>query len=675
MHANPLLTPSTLKHSAVPFDQIKDEHFLPALEHTIRLGYERLTELKAKPASFENTLRGLEIATEEMEFVYSVFTNLLLANTNERLQALSTEMGPRVAAFANDILLDPVVFAKVREVYDERKSLDKEQAWLAEKTFLDFQRSGAGLSDDKKARLRELDQTLSRLHPRFRENVLKAANKFELWITNEADLDGLTPTLKEAAKVAATERGRGDAWLITLQHPSFFPFLHFAKNRTLREQVYRANLGRALGGEFDNQALVRQIVSLMHEKARLLGFATYADYALQTRMAETPATVSAFLKRLITAVKPVAKRELGELRELSVKTGGPAELMPWDLWYYMERARETRYDFDQEQLRPYFKLENVLNGVFELAGRLYGLKFTPTKAYPAYHEDVQVFEVTQERDGQQFIGLFYADFFPRASKNQGAWMTNFYEQGHFRGRKGRPHVSIVCNFTKPTADKPSLLTFDEVSTLFHEFGHALHSLLSQVEYRTFAGTNVYLDFVELPSQIFENWAEEEESLRLFARHYQTGAPIPPELIARLKASQLFAVGLNGLRQLNFATLDMAWFTTPPAETESVTDFENRVTADTQVFPPVAGTNVSVGFNHIFGGGYASGYYSYKWAEALDADAFELFKEQGIFNPEVARRFETMLSKGGSDHPMRLYEQFRGRSPDPEALLRRDGIVS
>jgi peptidyl-dipeptidase Dcp len=674
---NPLLEPSRLKNNAVPFNLIQPEHFPEALDDAIATGRKRLAEIKAKPASFDNTFRGMDTATEELEFIFTLFNNLLGAHSNDKLQALSMELGPKVASFANDILLDPELFAQVRQVYQDREKLglNAEQLRLVDKVYRDFERSGAGLSDKQKQRLREIDERLSQLSPRFRDNVLKATNEFEMWLTDEKDLAGLKPTLKAMAKQAATDKGRPDAWLITLHMPFYLPFLRFSERRDLREKIVRAYTSRSFGGKYDNQGVILETVNLMKEKAQMLGAKSYAEYALQLRMAETPAQVMAFLDKLLKASKPAAERELKEVQKMADDMGGPNPLQAWDFHYYAEKLKEKKYNFDEEALRPYFKLENVIDGVFEHARRLFGLKFIETKEYPVYHEDVRVYEVYKDHPGKDFIGLFYADFFPRETKSQGAWMTNFYEQGVFRGRRIRPHVSIVCNFTKPTKDQPSLLNFDEVLTLFHEFGHSLHSLLSQVEFRSLAGTNVYLDFVELPSQILENWAEEEESLKLFAHHYKTGELIPMDLMARLKSSQKFLVGYAALRQLNFAMLDMAWFTAPPAAGQSVSDFEDRVTQATQVLPKVPGSNNSTSFGHIFGGGYASGYYSYKWAEALDADAFELFKEKGIFHPETAGRFEEfILSKGGSDHPMRLYEKFRGRAPDPEALLRRDGLL-
>jgi peptidyl-dipeptidase Dcp len=674
---NPLLKPSTLKNAAVPFHLIQPEHFVPALDQAIETGRGILAEIKSKPASFDNTFRGLESSTEEMEFIFTLYNNLVGANSSDELQALAPEMGPKVAAFANDILLDPLLFQQVDQVFKDRKNLalNAEQIQLVEKVHRDFERNGAGLNDAQKTRLREIDEKLAQLHPKFRENTLKSTNEFELWIDKESDLAGLPPTARAMAKEAAAEKGQPGKWLFTLHMPFFFPFVRFSERRELREKMTVAYASRSFGGKYDNREVILEIVALMKEKSLLLGFKSYADYALQMRMAETPDQVNAFLNRLLDASLPVAKKEVQEVQALASSMGGPAQIQTWDFWYYSEKLKEKKYSFDEESLRPYFKLENVLNGVFEHARRLWGLKFELSSEYPVYHEDVQVFEVYKETPEKEFIGLFYADFFPRASKSSGAWMTNFYEQGVFRGRKIRPHVAIVCNFTKPTAEAPSLLSFDEVSTLFHEFGHALHSLLSQVEFRTLAGTNVYLDFVELPSQILENWAEEEESLKLFAFHYKTGELIPMDLIEKLKRSQKFQVGYAAVRQINFGFLDLAWYTNPPSKIEDFDKFEEQVTARTRLLPRVPGTNISAAFAHIFGGGYASGYYSYKWAEALDADAFEYFKERGIFDLGVAQKFEEfILSKGGSDHPMRLYEQFRGRAPDPEALLRRDGLL-
>jgi len=674
---NPLLKPSPLKNSAVPFDKILPSHFPEAIQEAIKTGQRILENVRQAPASFDHTIRGLEECVEELEFTYGLFHNLLSAHANDELQKLSEELGPVVASFSNDILLDPQIYARVQQVYKARfdSALDAEQIRLVEKVHLDFERSGASLTDAQKIRVREIDARLAVLHPKFRENALRATSAFELWLENESDLAGLPAGARTAAKEAAVAKGRPEHWLIELQMPSYLPFISFSDRRDLREKLARAFLSRCFHDKFDNQNVILEMIALQQEKAKLLGQPSYAHHALQVRMAETPERVMDFLNRLLKVAKPAAERELGELQKLAQEMNGPTPLQPWDFTYYAEKLKEKKYAFNEEDLRPYFKLENVLEGVFEHARKLFQLKFIESDEYPRYHEDVRVFEVYKENAEKTFVGLFYADFFPRPSKNQGAWMTDFYIQGHFRKKKMRPHVSIVCNFTKPTKEEPSLLTFDEVLTLFHEFGHALHGLLSNVNYRSLGGTNVYLDFVELPSQILENWAYEEESLRLFAFHHKTGEPLPMELVQKLKRAQKFLAGNYKLRQLEFAYLDMGWFLTPPQKGESVDAFEKRITAASRLLTPIPGTNKSCTFGHIFGGGYASGYYSYKWAEALDADAFELFKEKGIFDQETAARFEEfILSKGGSDHPMRLFEKFRGRGPDPDALLRRDGLL-
>lgn len=673
---NPLIQPSILKHSAPPFDLIRSEHFKPAIEHALSEGRKSIAELKVKPASMENTIRGLEHSSEELEFVYSIFSNFLHANRNDDLQALALELGPQVAAYGNDIILDPVIFQKVKSVYDQRETLGltKEETQLVEKTYLDFQRNGAGLDDAKKNRLREIDERLSQLSPTFRDNVLKSTNEFELWIENEKDLSGLPPSVVTAARETAAAKGRTDAWLFTLQAPSMRPFIQYSDNRELREKMVKAANSRATKDPYKNEPVLREIVKLMHERSQLLGSKTYSHHALKLRMAETPEQVQEFLGKLRDATMAAAKREVAEVQAFADTLGGPAKIEAWDFSYYSEKLKEQRYSIDTESLKPYFALDNVLNGVFKVAGLLYDLKFKKSTEYPVYQKDVQVYEVS--RSNGEFMGLFYTDFFPRESKSQGAWMTTFREQGQFRGQQVRPHVSIVCNFSKPTENTPSLLTFEEVRTLFHEFGHALHALLSRVQHRSLAGTNVYLDFVELPSQIMENWAEEPEALKFFAHHYKTGELIPSELMERLQRSQKFLTGYMAIRQLGFAYLDLAWFLNPPPDSVSMDEFEQNVMAPLKLLPPIPGASQSASFGHIFGGGYASGYYSYKWAEALDADAFELFEEKGIFDPNTAKNFEEfILSKGGSDHPMKLYVQFRGRAPDPEALLRRDGLIA
>jgi peptidyl-dipeptidase Dcp len=673
---NAILESRNGPHRSINFQKFTASDFEPSLEQAMKLARHTIEQIKLKPASFRNTVVGLEDASEDVDFIYNVFTNLLLADSTDQTRELAQVLGPKVSDFYNDILLDEKLFALLKEVYDQRPQLNlsKEDDRLLDRMYSDFLRRGALLDAEKKIRLRQIDQELAKLHPRFGENVLKATNDFKLWLNDARDLAGLPDSFREAAMEAAKEQGREGQWLITLHAPSYLPVMKFSTDRALREKLWRAYNSRAFGGTYDNQVVLKEIVRLMFEKAQLLGFKDYAHFALEKRMAETPERVNEFLGRLLAASKPLAEKELKEVEHLALALGGPAPLQPWDFTFYAEKLKEQRYSFDEESLRPFFPLEAVVHGVMEHARKLYGLSFRKNATYSTYHPDVEVYEVYRESD-QHFMGLFYTDFFPRPSKNQGAWMTNFLEQGHFHAELVRPHVSIVCNFTKPTLSKPSLLTFDEVSTLFHEFGHALHSLLSNCHYRSLSGTNVYLDFVELPSQIMENWLLERESLSMFARHYISGEEIAAALVENIKQSDRFLVGYYALRQLTFAMLDMAWFTTDPKSVSSVPDFESQATAKTRLLPSIPGSNISCQFTHVFSGSYSAGYYSYKWAEALDADAFECFQENGIFNGEVARSFaENILSRGGSEHPMRLFERFRGRKPDPDALLRRDGMI-
>jgi peptidyl-dipeptidase Dcp len=674
---NPIIESRQGQHRSIDFKSFTAADFEPALDEAMRRARATIEQIKQKTASFQNTVVGLEDASEDVDFIYNVFTNLMLADSTDQIRELAQTLGPKISDFYNDILLDEKLFAALKQVYDARTQapLSTEDDRLLDRMFSDFQRRGALLSPEKKQRLREIDQELAKLHPKFGENVLKATNEFKHWIQDEKQLAGLPDSFREAAMEAAKDLGRDGEWLLTLHAPSYMPVMKFAEDRALREKMWRAYNARAYQGAFDNQPVLKKITALMHEKAVMLGYRDYAHFALEKRMAETPERVKEFLDRLLKASKPVAEKEIKEVEKLAHTWNGPEELQPWDFAFYAEKLKEQKYAFDEESLRPYFPLEAVVGGVMEHARKLYGLAFKKSPSYSVYHPDVEVFEVYRESD-DRFMGLFYADFFPRPSKSQGAWMTNFLEQGRFHGEQVRPHVSIVCNFTKPTASKPSLLTFDEVSTLFHEFGHALHSLLSECHYRSLSGTNVYLDFVELPSQIMENWLLEPESLSMFARHYISREELPRDLIEKIKMSDRFLVGYYAIRQLSFALLDMAWYSTDPKKITSVPEFENRAVASTRLLPLIDGTNISCQFTHIFSGGYSAGYYSYKWAEALDADAFEFFKQKGIFNSEVSSSFaKNILSRGGSEHPMKLFERFRGRKPDPDALLRRDGMIS
>lgn len=667
------------RDEAVPFDSLKIEHFIPALDYGIEKARNNILAIKKNPEAptFQNTLLALETASENYETVTSVYFNLFSAEASLELQSLAKEISPKVAAFASEVSLDLELFEKIKIIYQNRHSdnLDSEQIRLADKYYKDFSRNGALLSEKDKEILRQIDQNLSVLGPQFSENVLKATNAFEMILDNKADLLGLPDGVIEAAAQEAELKGHPGKWLFNLQGPSYSPFMQYAKNRELRKKLWTTFNSRSFGGFFDNQEIVKKIVNLRHQRAQLLGFPSHADFVLSERMAQQPNQVMDFLNKLLTPSKKAGDRDLAELRQFKKTVDGNDEVMPWDFSYLSEKLKEAKYKFNEEELRPYFQLENVVEGVFEHARRLYSLTFKEVFDVPKYHPDVRVFEVREERSAN-YVGLFYTDFFPRETKKGGAWMTVYREQGFFNGQVRRPHVSIVCNFTKPTASKPSLLNYGEVQTLFHEFGHALHGLLSQCAYRSLAGTNVYWDFVELPSQIMENWVKEKEGLDVFARHYQTKEPIPPELVEKIKKAAQFQAGFHSMRQLQFGLLDMAWHSSDPSAISDVDQFENTTIESTRLLPKIMGTNSSCSFSHIFAGGYSAGYYSYKWAEVLDADAFEYFRELGLFSREVADKFKThILSRGGTEHPMELYKKFRGREPDPNALLRRDGLVS
>lgn len=681
--ANPLLENSTLPFGAFPFDRLKKEHFIPALDEAIREAKAKIESIRsnAEVPNFENTILALETCSERVQKVGAVFFNLLSAHSDPELQAMAREISPKMAAFNSDMLLDPVLFKRVKTVYDARQELklSGEEFRLTEKTYKDFVRNGGLLDEESKERLRQIDQELAKLAPEFSDNLLKATNAFKLILTKKEELEGLPESIIESAAAAAKEAGLEGQWLFTLHMPSYVPFMTYSARSDLREKMWRAYNSRAFKDAQNNETLVKRIAELRYQRARLLGYKTHAHFVLEERMAESPEKVMSFLKRLLEKARPAALKDLEALRELKKEMTGDDSFMPWDYAYYAEKLKMRLHELDDEKLRPYFKLENVIQGVFEHARRLYGLKFKEVHGIPVYHPDVRTYEVTDEETGR-YIGLFYADFFPRESKRSGAWMTAFQEQGLQNGKIDRPHVAIVCNFTKPTETRPSLLTFDEVSTLFHEFGHALHGLLSDCKYVSLAGTNVYWDFVELPSQIMENWVFEKEALDLFAVHYETGEKIPKELTDKIRAAARFQAGYQTLRQLQFGLLDMAWHhhvfdEKGLAEIQDIVVFEREATRETALFPYVEGTNISCTFSHIFAGGYSAGYYSYKWAEVLDADAFEYFKEKGLFNRDVARAFrDSILARGGTRHPMELYKEFRGREPDPDALLRRSGLI-
>ena len=676
---NALLNPRLLDDSHnLPFDQVKDADFAPAFEEAIRLAKANLEKLAQdpSPASFVNTIETIEFHKEELDKIALLFFNLVGANTNDTLQALAKDVSPKLAELSNDLLLNARIFARVNDVFERREQLglDPERLQLLEKTYKAFRRNGALLSETEKEKLREIDKAQARLTQVFSDNVLKATNDYLLFVDDESCIKDLPKGTLEDAKNTAKEKARPDCWAFSLQAPSYGPFLQFCTREDLRKELWSSVMSRGMKEPFDNRKNASELARLRFERANLLGYDNHAHFVLEERMAGSPEKVRTFLEDLLTHSRPAAERDLKELAQAKKRHVGTDAINPWDMAFYMERMQREKFQLSDEELRPYFRLESVINGVFEHARRLYGIEFKERKNIPLYHPDVKAYEVVEETTGR-FMAYFYADFFPRASKRGGAWMTNFLEQGTWNGKICRPHVSIVCNFTKPTATQPSLLTHGEVKTLFHEFGHALHSILSDCRYATIAGTNVYWDFVELPSQVMENWAYEAEGLSLFARHYQTNAPMPAELIEKIRKASTFMAGWMGVRQLSYAFLDMAWHAQDTSDIDDIESFEREQIHRTLFFPAVAGTAMTPSFTHIFSGGYSAGYYSYKWAEVLDADAFEFFKEKGIFSPEVAKSFRAnVLSKGGSEHPMELYKKFRGREPDPKALLRRDGLI-
>lgn len=678
MSDNILLKPFNTPFETVPFDRIKPSDFLPALKEAIQLGKNRIEKIKTntESATFSNVIEALEASSPELDLVSSVFFNLHGAESNEEIRNLAKDISPLLTEYSNDVSLDEGLFKKVKEVWNKKDSfkLTDEQNMLLEKTYKSFVRNGANLNEADKTKLREVSKKLSTLSLHFSDNVLKETQKYALIVDKKENLKGLPTDAIEAAAETAKEKGHEGKWIFTLDFPSVIPFLTYAENRELRKELFLANSTKAFkGDELDNKKNIQEITSLRHEKAKLLGYATHADFILEERMASKPSNVTSFLNNLLDHALPAAKLEIDELRNYAKKLGLEGELQKWDYAYYAEKLKMEKFQVDDEMLKPYFKLENVVDGVFKVAHKLYGLTFKRRMDIPVYHPDVAAYEVVDEKGN--FIAVFYQDYFPRAGKRNGAWMTSFKGQKIENGQNLRPHVSIVCNFTKPTATKPSLLTFNEVTTLFHEFGHALHGMLANTTYETLSGTNVFWDFVELPSQVMENWAYEKECLDLFAEHFETKEKIPADLMKKIKDSANFHEGRNTLRQLSLALIDMAWHSGDPTGINDIEAFEAMHTAKTDLLPNVKGTSVSAAFSHIFAGGYSAGYYSYKWAEVLDADAFELFKEKGIFNREVADKFKNnVLSRGGSIHPMKLYTEFRGKEPNPDALLRRSGLL-
>ncbi|MBA4746728.1 MAG: M3 family metallopeptidase [Muricauda sp.] len=670
---NPLLE----AFDKAPFSKIKNEHFKPAFLQAIEDTKKEIDTIvnNPEPPTFENTLEALDFSGQQLDRISSIFFNLNSAETNEEIQKIAQEVSPLLSEFSNDITLNQGLFERIKTVYEQRDSLDltKEQQTLLEKKYKNFSRNGANLKEENKKRLREIDTELSKLKLTFGENVLAETNKYEMLLTDEKDVEGLPEGTKEAAVQLAESKGK-QGWLITLDYPSYIPFMKYAKNRELRKELSMAFGSKGFhNDELDNQENVKRIANLRHERANLLGYKTHAHFVLEERMAETPEKVMDFLNELLEKSKPAAEREFAELEAFAKELDNIDRLEKWDSAYYSEKLKQKLFNLDDEKLKPYFKLENVINGVFQVAKILFGLTFKEVDNVDKYHEEVKTFEVYEN---DNFISLFYADFHPRPGKRGGAWMTSYKPQYTLGGKNSRPHISNVCNFTKPTSSKPSLLTFNEVTTLFHEFGHALHGMLANTTYPSLSGTSVYWDFVELPSQVMENWCYEKEALELFAHHYETGELIPMELIEKIKESATFQEGMATVRQLSFGLLDMAWHGKDPSSIKDVKAYETQAFESTNLFPETPETCMSTSFAHIFQGGYSSGYYSYKWAEVLDADAFAFFKENGIFSRMVADKFkEHVLSKGGTENPMELYKRFRGAEPNIDALLKRAGLVT
>lgn len=677
---NPLLLPFNTPHETIPFHLIKIEHFEPAILEGMQAEDNEIAAIVAnsETPTFNNTILALEHSGKLLERTLTIFFNLMSAETNDAMDALAEKMMPLISEHENNIRLNAELFQRIKAVYNNRLEfgLSDEESILLDKVYDGFIRNGADLSEEKKNEFRKLSNDLSMLTLRFSQNNLKETNKFELYLEDEGQLEGLPESAVEAAVCAAREKGKDHGWLFTLHAPSYVPFMKYCKCRELRKRMYMAyNTQCTHDDELNNFEIVKQLVNTRMELAHLLGYSNYAEYVLKKRMAENSSKVYALLEELIAAYKPVAIEEVEEVKQLAQKMeGADFELMPWDFSYYSEKLKNEKYQFDEEELRPYFELNAVIDGVFGLATRLYGLTFHENTEIPVYHPDVKAYEVFDE-DGS-FLAVLYADFHPRAGKRSGAWMTSYKEQWIDNdGMNSRPHVAVVMNFTKPTADKPALLTFSEVNTFLHEFGHALHGMLANSRFASLSGTNVYWDFVELPSQIMENFAIEGDFLNTFAKHYKTGEPIPESFIQRLVQASNFNVAYACMRQVSFGLLDMAWYTRTESFEGDVSQYERNAWKEALILPQVDETCMSVQFSHIMSGGYSAGYYSYKWAEVLDADAFSVFKKHGIFNKEVASSFRNnILSRGGTEHPMVLYKRFRGQEPTIDALLKRNGII-
>ncbi len=659
---------------AMPFDKVESQNFEVEIDKAIKTAKENVKKIEEEPSpTFENIIEALELSSFDLDKITTLFFNLYHACTDEEIDKAVGPVSEKLAQYGNDVQLSDKLFAQVKKIYDQKDDLklNSEQEKLLLETYEGFTRNGALLSTEDKDKLREIDQKMASLSPQYSQNLLKATNAFTLNIEDKSKVEGLPESVLATAEEEAKDKGQ-KGWTFTLQAPSYIPFMKYTKDRSLREKMWKAYNSRAFTGETSNREICQQIAKLRHQRANLLGYKTHAHFVLEKRMAKNPERVFEFLDELKTPSFRAAKADLDQLRSFMKESeGADFDLMPWDFGFYSEKLKKARYDISDEELRPYFPVDAVIDGVFIHGQRLYSLEFKENKDVPVYHKDVKAYNVTR---GDDYIGILYLDLYPRENKKSGAWMTNYREQGFDGTSVKRPHVSICCNFSKPTSTQPSLLTFNEVQTLFHEFGHGLHSLLSDCYYQSISGTNVLWDFVELPSQLMENWTYEKESLDLFAKHYKTGEKIPKDLVEKLNKARNFQSGYGSLRQISFGLVDMNWHTEIEGKDMDPLAIEEQALKDIQLMPKVEGTNFSVGFAHIFAGGYSAGYYSYKWAEVLDADAFEAFKEKGLFDKDVAGRFYSeVLSRGGVKDPSELYRSFRGKDPDTGALLRRSGL--